>query len=304
MKTFLKFALSVLIVLSTFLSAVAQDGPCVPDTMQSTINRLLQTYQENQSAPTSIDSLSIAWETVQGNINELITSCQSSQDTQTALTEPGNGTLNSPFAFAQWADTGYGFNLRISGATRPGDQIIRTENRFNDRPEIGQEYIIIYIDIECTQSSSERCETNYLDYELVGNSGTIYSHASVVFEDKINLSLFGGGSGSGGLVFLISEDESNLRLLYRPNMFQDEIVVFHAQPAPGNGIEITSSSSLNVRQGAGTTFAVAGSLPANTTVIAFGRNQDGTWLQIAEGWVFAELITTEGDIQSLPVLSQ
>jgi hypothetical protein len=46
---------------------------------------------------------------------------------------------------------------------------------------------------------------------------------------------------------------------------------------------------------------IVGNLGADETVIAFGRNADGTWLQISPGWVFTELIATSGDVDQLLV---
>ena len=36
-------------------------------------------------------------------------------------------------------------------------------------------------------------------------------------------------------------------------------------------------------------------------LLALGRNQDGSWLEISFGWIPADLVDAGGDIMSLPV---
>lgn len=74
-------------------------------------------------------------------------------------------------------------------------------------------------------------------------------------------------------------------------------------------VTATTTEVLNIRQGPARTTASLGKLPKGTTVTAVGRNGDGTWLQIQIpdssdlGWVSAEFVTIEGDINTLPVVS-
>lgn len=65
---------------------------------------------------------------------------------------------------------------------------------------------------------------------------------------------------------------------------------------PARTGEIASSSqSVNVRQGPGTDFDVAGSVIPGTTVVILGQNDDGTWQNIqleggTQGWVSTALL--------------
>lgn len=66
-------------------------------------------------------------------------------------------------------------------------------------------------------------------------------------------------------------------------------------------------NSLNLRSGPGTLFEVLGTYALNTPVTALGRTPGSDWIQMEDkdgkqGWVFAELLTLEGELQSLPVL--
>lgn len=297
----------VILVVALFMSVnviLAQEQPdaCSAEALYTQINLYLTTYEESQSGD----------ETPEGALDNTIAlrdSISSAVDRCANLASPeqptvGDGSLNNPYAFGAFGDTGFGFSLRISGLIRPADAVIRNANMFNDRPGPDQAYVILNIDVQCDQDNTGRCETSWYDFELVGDSGTIYSHPYVVYDNELDVGLFGGGEASGALPFLIRSDESNLRLLYRPNRFRDETVVFAAEPSIENGVEVTAATSVNIRSNPGTEFGVVGTLPASTPAIAFGRNQNGTWLQTTTGWIFAELVTTTGDIQSLPVTAQ
>lgn len=78
----------------------------------------------------------------------------------------------------------------------------------------------------------------------------------------------------------------------------DEATVMSIQPA----------SDLNVRRGPSTDYAVIGGLVSGDEVLATGRNEDATWLQITQdngdftGWVFTQLVEVEDDPLQLPVV--
>lgn len=71
--------------------------------------------------------------------------------------------------------------------------------------------------------------------------------------------------------------------------------------APGTIIEAWA----NVRSGPGPDYEVLSVVAADDSFQVVGRNRDGNWLQICclgegTGWVFAELMTVEGDAGMLP----
>ncbi len=71
-------------------------------------------------------------------------------------------------------------------------------------------------------------------------------------------------------------------------------------------VTIKTSNRINIRSGPSTRNSVLGSLASGQTVRATGRNAEGDWLYIAfdeqTGWVFAQLVTVEGDAESLPII--
>ncbi len=74
----------------------------------------------------------------------------------------------------------------------------------------------------------------------------------------------------------------------------------------GSGTVIVTSGRLNVRGGAGATFAVVGKLPAGAVVDILERNAAGDWLRVAsdelgvEGWVAAAFIEAGGAAPAAP----
>ncbi|MBZ0301397.1 MAG: SH3 domain-containing protein [Anaerolineae bacterium] len=285
------------------VAAAQEDSEiCSPDDISARVDRAIANYQEIRvdapdmgSALDEVDTLARAL----ANVQDLCANIASDQPASA-----GSGTIQDPFTFGTVGDTGEGFSIQLTGFIRPADQVIRNENRFNDRPGDGEVYVIVEVTVQCDKNFDGRCETNYFDFEMTGDKGTIYEPASVVYENKLDIGLFAGGTGTGGLPFLIRAGDTNLKLLYRANRYDDEYIAFEATPSLANGVEVTASASVNVRSGPGTNFSVAGNLPAGEASVAFGRNADGTWLQIQTGWVFTELVTTSGDVEKLPLTSQ
>jgi len=71
---------------------------------------------------------------------------------------------------------------------------------------------------------------------------------------------------------------------------------------------IIGSSSLNVRRGPGTNYPVIAAAPSGGSFAIVARNADASWWQICcvgpddqEGWVFADLVTVEGDTSGIKV---
>ena len=69
-------------------------------------------------------------------------------------------------------------------------------------------------------------------------------------------------------------------------------------------IEFVSTGNINIRSIPSTNGAIVGSLTNGETVIANQRTEAGDWVRIQRedeiiGWVFASLLTTDGDIDDL-----
>ena len=73
--------------------------------------------------------------------------------------------------------------------------------------------------------------------------------------------------------------------------------------------QATAIQTVNVRQGPGTNFAIAGKMPKDTSAVVLGKNEDGKWLQVAfpdaahPGWIAAAFAKVNGTIDTLPVVA-
>ena len=79
-----------------------------------------------------------------------------------------------------------------------------------------------------------------------------------------------------------------------------------AKVSSRDGVTITPTLPLGstIRSGPGSAFDMVGSLRrGEEATVAIGRNEDGRWLRIEDGWVLASYVTVNGDIMSLPVTS-
>ena len=289
---------------------IAQDAvePCSPDDIEARVDEIYSTYKVARSIANDTESSLNEVEWLQEAISALTDECEGSATApaQTVNGDPGSGTMNDPYIFGIAGDTGEGFSLQLNRYIRPADTIIRSKNSFNDRPDADEVYIIIGGIMECYESTQSSCEITEFDFQMVGDMGIFYEVPTIVYYDDyiLDLEVLGGVTIAWDMPYLVKKDDTNLRLIYRENSYEDARTVFAVQPSLENGIEVTAANNLNVRGGPGTNFEVVNNLSPNTPVVAFGRNADGTWVQISSGWLFAELLTIDGDAMSLPVLSQ
>lgn len=285
------------------LPTMAQESEnCSPETLNSIIADSYQNFTENvgdAEGQEYLEKLQIFRDT----LTELIEGCPLQGNTAIS-TNPGSGAFRDPFRFGVNGNIDDGMALKVVGVLRPADTIIRGYNMFNDRPSSTQEYVIVKVEVFCLEDGTSSCSTNYFDYKLVGKNGVVYDFASVVNDNDLDVELFPGASGTGDLVFLIDSSDTELELIYQARFGgSSEGIFFEAEPSPDSGLSIVSVSSVNIRSSPSTNAGVVGTLQPNVSVLAFGRNEDATWVQTAIGWVFADLVTIDGNIQDLPVTS-
>lgn len=79
------------------------------------------------------------------------------------------------------------------------------------------------------------------------------------------------------------------------------LLAFPLAAQNSNRINIVAELNLAIQNEPSFESEVIGILQRGKTAIALGRNEDGTWLQVAEGWVIAKNVLTEEDIFSLSV---
>jgi uncharacterized protein YraI len=72
---------------------------------------------------------------------------------------------------------------------------------------------------------------------------------------------------------------------------------------------VTPGTPVNLRRGPARTERLIGALPEGTNFVAFGRNEDATWLYGATprrtfGWLIASAVACQGDVGRLPVVDR
>lgn len=214
------------------------------------------------------------------------------------VTETGSGAIDDPFAFNFFATVIHDdseVRIRVSDYVRRPMQ-----------SSPGFDVVAVNVDVQCVSPAHLFCEMSYNDFDLIGRNGLVYDTS--YRSGTLSVELAQDGKDSGFVVIEdVEESDDVLKLIYRPNMFSSAgLIFFSAEPAPGQVTEdrtvtITSTTSLNVRVGPGTSYSRSGTLGSGEQANAIGRNTSGTWVQFERGWVFAQYVNANGDIMSLPV---
>ena len=159
----------------------------------------------------------------------------------------------------------------------------------------------------------------------------ITGHAGITITIRFNTTVRTESSGSSGVVrrlqqseeaiaFGRNEDGKWLRIedgwilayyvkvdgdiMLLPVTSEESSTQSIAKASPRDDVTITASSiSVIVRTRPIASSARVRVLPSGEEAIAFGRNEDGTYLQIEDGWVYGDFFRVDGNIMSLPVTS-
>jgi hypothetical protein len=100
-----------------------------------------------------------------------------------------------------------------------------------------------------------------------------------------------------------AEPKKNITLL----MFGEVEVDNSVAPTPVADVTVRSSQTINVRLLPSTEAVTVANAPSQSTLLATGRNSDTSWLRVKledgrEGWVFAPLVTSADDLETLSVV--
>jgi hypothetical protein len=124
---------------------------------------------------------------------------------------------------------------------------------------------------------------------------------------SLRLSVMDETSGYWGIALMrlqASLAENNITLL----LFGDVAVENASTQVPLLNITTQAAANVNVRQQPALNAAVVGKLPPGQLAQATGRLADGSWIRVllpdfgVSGWVFAELLAVEGDVDTLAVV--
>jgi uncharacterized protein YgiM (DUF1202 family) len=97
------------------------------------------------------------------------------------------------------------------------------------------------------------------------------------------------------------DGQATLSAVRRLDQLLDDVLAECGLDSETTSVQVIANLHLNVRGGPGRGYGITDNMAASTSADAIGRNAAGTWVQIADGWVYARLVTVEGDLESLPV---
>ncbi|MCY4019170.1 MAG: hypothetical protein OXG39_07160 [Chloroflexi bacterium] len=210
------------------------------------------------------------------------------------------GSFKNPYPLRHYSDSVDGISLRAVGLQRPAEP-----GPDSDPTAPGQEYVVVSVELTCDPSRSENCRVATYDFELAGSMGIIYPNA--MKEDENAFDIAPGAEAFGDISAYINSADTDLLLLFYhwPNIPYTFPLVFAAEPAPemSEGMPVNATVGMIARVGPSSDLDFTGVFNHGEQLLALGRNADGAWLEIAFGWVPADLVEAEGDIMSLPVTS-
>ncbi len=211
-----------------------------------------------------------------------------------AMAHPdGYGSFKHPVSFGENAVVG-GLTVAVIDFERPaaGGDMPSSED---------QEYVQALVELACLKDHVANCQIYPTDLEMAGDLGFVYENRSA-FE---SIELEPGEQTSVIVKSLVHIENTQLLLLFTqfgvtPYTFP---MVFHTEPQPQAmpSIEISPLVSLIARSGPSADMGFTGVLRRGEQLTASGRNEAGSWLELAFGWVAAEHIESDGEIMSLPI---
>ncbi len=303
MKSVMLCVFLVLFSMTAIQVFAQDDASCEADAIIERVDSVYTEYQVTRSADDSLTAFNDV-ENYYNSLGDILDECRNIVELHASgVVEVGSGTFDDPYAFDYFGDTGEGYLLKIARIIRPADQY---KSRYDSQSPQGYEYVAILVSVQCISPEESFCELSYSNFELTGNLGKVYEDR--YSSSTLDVKLRPGGEGSGLVFFLIPSDDSDLLAMHTPGYYGDPIV-YRAEPAPGqvvegpasDGVLVTATTNINVRGGPGTSYGIVGSFQNGQQATAVGRNTAGTWVQMERGWVFAQLVRVDGDLNSLPV---
>lgn len=249
------------------------------------------------------------------NLASLASVCQAVVEAgpEEKVEQSGLGTIDSPYitlAAAVVGDTTIEFRQSI----RPANDVL-TEAGINgiDATPEDQEYLIVYLTISCQAGSTSGCQMTPGSFRAIGDMGLLYLPALSEFDDYLPApgTLLGGSERSGAIPFLISGDDTSLRLVYYPNgdaVENNALAYYFDVQGSANSFEVRPTTSELIIRNAPINGSTMGVLRGGQSAQADGRNADGSWIHVvapeATGWVSADFIESNSDLMALSTLEE
>ena len=116
-----------------------------------------------------------------------------------------------------------GTKIRVLQITPDAWSQIHARWEYNDRPEQGNRFFMVRVEIANPSDALQSADVNYTDFELIGDERVIYDYGDDcgIVPDELDREVFPGGSAEGNVCFEIPIAERGLILIYKPEYSDD-----------------------------------------------------------------------------------
>jgi hypothetical protein len=130
-------------------------------------------------------------------------------------------TRSNPYPFGTTVDIGSYMMAKVVSVVRPANKNVSDYNEFVATPEASKEYIQVNLEIQCTQSSNDKCSPILSQIKAVGADGIVHDPEILVdYPNSLNMNseFFGGSTLKGNLVYLVPKEDSSV-VLFSESLF-------------------------------------------------------------------------------------
>jgi hypothetical protein len=127
----------------------------------------------------------------------------------------------APLPVGTYAYYEEGQGMAVLGIERAADQKIQEFNMFNDKPDPGQEWVIVRALYGCRKSESETCTFSSFAFRLVGTKGVIYQYKYAAVPDRYDSEreIFGGSQDiEVYLTYIVDKDDGQFVVIWDPGL--------------------------------------------------------------------------------------
>ncbi len=249
------------------------------------------------------------------NLENLAAACsvEMNAEPEEVVPQTGLGTIDAPYIIQAPGVVG-DTTIDITQSILPAnDFLLEAEVSGADIVLDGEEYFLVSLTVTCRDGAKNGCLIGDNAFRVIGDMGTLYAPALSQIDDYFPgpVPMIGGRERSGVIPFSVNADDTSLRLVYFPNGDGHEdnslAYYFNAQGS-ANAFDVSPTTSELIIRNAPVNGSPIGVLRGGQTAQADGRNADGTWIHViapeATGWVSADFIESESNLDSLSVLDE
>lgn len=106
--------------------------------------------------------------------------------------------------------------ISVLSVQREAWPLIQEMSPFNQPPEPGMEYVLVYLRTRFYGEDDDLNSVNWWSFRMMGAENILYPNPSLILRDELKGELFPGGEMEGYLAFQVRRGEKNLILLYDP----------------------------------------------------------------------------------------